>query len=150
MSPHLKPDRRNLPATGTQQCSYAVPRVVSHLRSPNLKPHDVWQHFFFSVIYMQVRTYCRCATCLAAGCCTTHSPAARPIVCCMFVPVMYCCSTATATNCSTCVHSVICGECVCCTAAAGLLCCCACLAYNCSLLLAAAVVVCLLCHVVSH
>ena len=83
--PHLKPDRRNLPATGTQQCSYAVPRVVSHLRSPNLKPHDVWQHFFFSVIYMQVRTYCRCATCFFGCWLLYHSLAGGSTDCLLHV-----------------------------------------------------------------
>ena len=47
VSPHLTPDRQNLPCTRLQQCSCAVPRLVSRLRSRNLERHDVWQHILF-------------------------------------------------------------------------------------------------------
>ena len=86
--PHLKPDRRNLPATRLQQCPYAVPQPVSRLRSRQSGATSCLAACFFRII-QQVRTYYCCTTCFF--CCwllhqSMYSPAARPtIVCCMYV-----------------------------------------------------------------
>ena len=84
--PRLKPDRRNLPATGLQQCSCAVPKLGSRLRSLNLKRHDVWQHnflsqvckyrvfgtTFFRIIHASTSYDCCPTGFTAAGCCTNQ------------------------------------------------------------------------------